>query len=33
MLKVAGNLVLAISYAKSSLKPLEKRHLRRIIYI
>ena len=33
MLKIAGNLMLAMPYAESSLKLLEKRHLYRIIYI
>ena len=32
MLKVAGNLVLAMPYTESSLKSLEKRHLRGIVH-
>ena len=32
MLKVTGNLVLAIPYAESSLKPLKKKHLHKIIH-
>ena len=32
MLKVAGNLVLAMLYAKLSLKLLKKKHLYEIVY-
>ena len=32
MLKVAGNLMLAIPYTESFLRSLEERHLRGIIY-
>ena len=33
MLKVMGNLILAMPYAKSFLRLLEERHLYEIIYI
>jgi len=32
MLKVAGNLMLAMLYAKSSLRPLKKKHLHGIVH-
>jgi len=32
MLKVAGNLMLAMPYAESSLKPLKKRHFHKIVH-